>query len=147
MVSPPLPPPPLLCLFSGLSADARLIIDWAQRECQSYRLSVEDPVTIEYIARQVAKLKQVMILKCPFSLLLSLSMKLLCHLDWRSGKFCSVWHKFIIILILVALFARLSKETVLKKKNIIEKKTQFRKNKKSSLHLSFLSRLVLNFYC
>jgi 20S proteasome subunit alpha 4 len=30
----------------------------AQIECQSHRLTVEDPVTVEYIARYLAEMKQ-----------------------------------------------------------------------------------------
>jgi 20S proteasome subunit alpha 4 len=48
----------VMLAFAGLSADAKVLVDYARRECESYKLTLEDPVAIAHIARSIADIKQ-----------------------------------------------------------------------------------------
>uniref|UniRef100_A0A0K0DZY5 Proteasome subunit alpha type n=1 Tax=Strongyloides stercoralis TaxID=6248 RepID=A0A0K0DZY5_STRER len=48
----------VMIAFAGLSADARVLVDYARLECQTYKMTLEDPVTVAYIARFLANTKQ-----------------------------------------------------------------------------------------
>ncbi|KAI6228974.1 Proteasome subunit alpha type [Aphelenchoides fujianensis] len=48
----------VMLAFAGLSADARVLVDYARIECQSYKLTLEDPVTVGTISRYIANMKQ-----------------------------------------------------------------------------------------
>ena len=48
----------LMCTFSGLQADARVLIDKARFECQSHRFNYEDEPSIHNIAKFIAETQQ-----------------------------------------------------------------------------------------
>ena len=48
----------IACAFTGLNADARVIVDKARLDAQSFRLSYDETPTINYISRQVSAVMQ-----------------------------------------------------------------------------------------
>ncbi|CCE64711.1 hypothetical protein TPHA_0I02070 [Tetrapisispora phaffii CBS 4417] len=48
----------IILSFSGLNADSRILIEKARIEAQSHKLTLEDPVSIEYLTRYIAGVQQ-----------------------------------------------------------------------------------------
>lgn len=48
----------IMLTFAGLQADARVLVDKARLEAQSFRFNFEDEPTLEYLARYVAETQQ-----------------------------------------------------------------------------------------
>ena len=48
----------LACAFTGLNADARVVVNNARMEAQSYRLTYDEEPSVDYISKHVSSLMQ-----------------------------------------------------------------------------------------
>ncbi len=48
----------MCCAFTGLNADARVIVDKAKLDAQSYRLTYDEVPSINYISREISGVMQ-----------------------------------------------------------------------------------------
>merc|ERR1719403_751848 len=48
----------IAAIAAGMAADARVLAQKAQVECQSYRLTMGEPCSVNYLARHVSKIQQ-----------------------------------------------------------------------------------------
>lgn len=48
----------IIMTFAGLTADARILIDRARVECQSHKVMIEEPASVEYISLYISNMKQ-----------------------------------------------------------------------------------------
>ena len=48
-----------ICLaFAGLTADGRILVNRARLESQSYKLTMDEPLTVDYLTRYIARVQQ-----------------------------------------------------------------------------------------
>merc|ERR1719204_587892 len=48
----------IAAIAAGMAADARVLAQKAQVECQSYRLTMGEPCSVNYLARHISKIQQ-----------------------------------------------------------------------------------------
>merc|ERR1719445_1522924 len=48
----------IAAISAGMAADARVLAQKAQVECQSYRLTMGEPCSVNYLARHISKIQQ-----------------------------------------------------------------------------------------